>query len=163
MGREIRYIKCGGGERDLTSPSTYDIYCTTCYCIVFSNNLSSTWRWPTQQWPKHVDKTYNHIAVIVVLWLSRPHILLQHTHTIICLHSILFFVCTCYLPLAGHVLLFVSLTSHSLHSAFHMQSTVSDLRCFAYVHMVVGRYVGGLVSGIRHIFLVTVLCATELL
>jgi hypothetical protein len=53
--------------------------------------------------------------VVVLLYITRH----THTHTIICLHSILFFVFTRCLPLAGHKLLFVSLASHLLHSAVH--------------------------------------------
>jgi hypothetical protein len=42
-----------------------------------------------------------------------------HTHTVIRLQNTLFFVLTCSLPLAGHVLLFVSLVLRWLHCAVH--------------------------------------------
>jgi hypothetical protein len=57
------------------SPSTFETYCATLYCIVFSDNLSSTWRWPTHQCQKHVVETSNNIANIVVLWLPYPRII----------------------------------------------------------------------------------------
>jgi hypothetical protein len=49
------------------------IYNTTLYFIAFSDNLSSTWRWPTYQWPKHVVETSNNIANIFVLRRIPTH------------------------------------------------------------------------------------------
>jgi hypothetical protein len=57
-------------------PPTFDIYRTTLYCIVFSGNFISTWRWSTQQWSKHVVETFNNTANIVVLRLLYPRLVI---------------------------------------------------------------------------------------
>jgi len=43
------------------------------YLYSFSDKLYPTWRWPQQQWPKHVVDKLHAPVNIVVLWLLYPY------------------------------------------------------------------------------------------